>query len=182
VHSKSLIPKNITPSQRKKYRIIKHGDFNFLTKLSNPNLKPQNQILFVGRFVKYKGIEYLIRTFAKIQDDYPDWKLVIKGSGDPYFASELKIINPEQLIFENRYLSDSELADTIRRCKVMVLPYVDGSQSGVMALAKAFKKMVITTNFDGIIEQTNEDKSIIVVSLENENEMIKAIIKLVKIS
>lgn len=167
VHSKSLIPKNIPPSQRKKYRIIKHGNFDFLTKLGNPDLKPQNQILFVGRFVKYKGIEYLIRTFAKIQDDYPDWKLVIKGSGDPYFALELKSINPEQLIFENRYLSDSELADTVRRCKVMVLPYIDGSQSGVIALAEAFQKPVLITSI-GTIEAQCENLNYI--SMKNSKD------------
>lgn len=180
VHSKSLIPNNIPNSQCKKYRIITHGDFNFLTKLGNPDLKSQKEILFIGRFVKYKGVEYLIRAFAKIQNDYLDWKLVIKGSGNPYFAPELKSINPEQLIFENHYLSDSELADTVRRANVIVLPYVDGSQSGVIALAKAFNKIVITTMIGGMKDQIGVNDGEIVIPTQDVKAINKVLIDIME--
>jgi len=153
VHSEFLIPGNISIFQKTKYQVIPHGSFDFLTAKGDPDIKSENQILFFGRFIRYKGIEYLLRAFAMIQNIFPDWKLVIKGSGDEYFTEDLDKINPGQLVYENRYIPDDELADTVRRSKIIVLPYTDGSQSGVIALAAAFKKAVISTGVSGIKDQ-----------------------------
>lgn len=181
VHSDQLIPHDIPQSQRRKYQIRPHGSFDFLLKKGNPDIEPQNQILFVGRFVKYKGVEYLIRAFAEIQNDFPDWQLVIKGSGDPYFESELNKINPDQLIYENRFLSDDELADTVRRCKIMVLPYVDGSQSGIIELGKIFSKSLLIAKA-GILERQCNGSNCIMInnikSIDGFSNKLKNIIKL----
>jgi glycosyltransferase involved in cell wall biosynthesis len=42
----------------------------------------EKMILFVGRLVYQKGVEYLIRAFPKILEQHPDSKMVIAGSGD----------------------------------------------------------------------------------------------------
>ena len=143
VHDSGLIPDDIPLYQSAKYRIGRHGTFDFLKEVGDKSIKPQKEILFVGRFVKYKGVEYLIKAFAEIQDEFPDWKLVIKGSGKPYFKKELKKINPDQLVFENKYLSDEELVNSVRRASIIALPYVDGSHSGVYELARTFGKRVV---------------------------------------
>jgi len=179
VHSEQLIPKGLPTSQRKKYQVRSHGNLDFLLNKGNPEIQPKNHILFIGRFVKYKGIEYLIRAFAQIQDEFPDWKLVIKGSGDPYFEDELNKINEAQLIYENRFLPDDEFADTIRRCKVMVLPYIDGSQSGVVELALTFNKPVITTPIGGIIDQFKDTAKMEIVSPMDSYKLIKSLKNLI---
>lgn len=143
VHDEHLVPKNIPLHQRIKYKISEHGTFDFLREVGDKSIRPEKEILFVGRFVRYKGVEHLIRAFAKIQDEYPDWKLVIKGSGKPYFKKELRKVNPEQLVFENKYLSDEELVNSVRRASIIALPYVDGSHSGVYELARTFGKRVV---------------------------------------
>ena len=42
----------------------------------------EKMVLFVGRLVYQKGVEYLIKAFPKILEQHPDSKLVIAGAGD----------------------------------------------------------------------------------------------------
>lgn len=179
VHSESLVPENISNFQRSKYQVIPHGSFDFLTTKGNHKIKSENQILFFGRFVRYKGIEYLLRAFAMIQNNFPDWKLVIKGSGDEYFTEDLKKINPDQLVYENKYIPDDELADTIRRSKIIVLPYTDGSQSGVIALAAAFKRAVISTAVHGIKDQLGSGSDAIQIPPGDVNKLKESLVRMI---
>jgi glycosyltransferase involved in cell wall biosynthesis len=50
---------------------------------TSPEANPSaaNKIVAVGRLVPQKGFDLLLRAFAKIADDWPDWTLVIWGEG-----------------------------------------------------------------------------------------------------
>lgn len=43
--------------------------------------RKQNRIISVGRLYPQKNQKMMIRAFAKIADDFPDWQLVIYGEG-----------------------------------------------------------------------------------------------------
>ncbi|PIN75621.1 hypothetical protein COV18_02125 [Candidatus Woesearchaeota archaeon CG10_big_fil_rev_8_21_14_0_10_37_12] len=43
------------------------------------NLKNKKIVLYLGRIIKYKGLDYLIRAFAKIEKSNPDAILIIGG-------------------------------------------------------------------------------------------------------
>lgn len=47
----------------------------------DPTVPREPVVLFVGRLVEKKGVEYLIRSMALVQEDMPDAKLVIIGDG-----------------------------------------------------------------------------------------------------
>lgn len=47
----------------------------------DPDLPRQPHVLFVGRLVPKKGLEYLIRAMARIQDRHPAAGLVVAGDG-----------------------------------------------------------------------------------------------------
>lgn len=52
---------------------------NFLSTLKYDDLRREKQILFVGRLVKSKGVDFLINAFSFINNK--EWKLVIVGDG-----------------------------------------------------------------------------------------------------
>jgi glycosyltransferase involved in cell wall biosynthesis len=51
-----------------------------------------------------------------------------------------------------RYVTDAELAACFRRAELVVLPYRDGEQSGVLATALAFGAPIVATDVGGFGE------------------------------
>lgn len=104
---------------------------------------PYKYFLFFGRLSPYKGVEYAVRAFKTIMNDYPDIHFVIAGSGNAYFKSE--ITDFERITLINRYIGNDELADMIRGAEFVICPYTDATQSGVVQTAYAFNKPVVAT-------------------------------------
>jgi glycosyltransferase involved in cell wall biosynthesis len=107
------------------------------------------RIIFFGRINQYKGINYLLKAFAKIVTRYPKTELVIAGKGDirPYDTGFSKNVT-----FINKFIPNDELALLINESDFVVCPYIDATQSGVIMTAFAFAKPVITTDVGGLKE------------------------------
>jgi len=133
-----------------------------------------NTILFIGRIEQYKGIKLLLDSFNEAKKQKKDLKLIIAGSGNilPYME---KIKNHEDSIeLVNRWICDNEFEGIIKRSDFLVLPYLDASQSGIIPLAFAFSKPVITTNVGALSEQVPTGTGILVDP--EKNQLTKAII------
>ncbi|PIQ23008.1 hypothetical protein COW36_01855 [bacterium (Candidatus Blackallbacteria) CG17_big_fil_post_rev_8_21_14_2_50_48_46] len=92
------------------------------------------KFLFIGGMIPRKGVDILLKAYAKAFSRKDDVALVIKSFGDQgvyssgSMAEELRYFqeNPEapELIFINRSdLSEAELASLYRACQVYVHPY-----------------------------------------------------------
>lgn len=139
---------------RSKCHIIPHGiDLERLK--STPELEARSReikvktglaiVLFVGRLVYYKGLEYLIRAMQGIEA-----KLVIVGSGP--LESKLRrlsvIYGVKDKIKWRGEIPDDELKAYYLACDMLVLPSCQNSEAfGLVVLeAQAFSKPVISTN------------------------------------
>jgi len=113
-------------------------------------------ILFFGRISPYKGIHYLVDAVPLIKNAIPDVKVIIAGNGSFYFNIELiKTDTTYEII--NRYISNYELVDLIQKATVIVCPYTDATQSGVIMTAFAFNKPVVATSVGGIPEVVQDN-------------------------
>ena len=112
--------------------------------------------LFFGRIDKYKGIERLLEAYSSYSGTTP---LVIAGSGEftPRESALLDSINNVYLI--NRYVSDEDLVWLFSNCRAVMLPYIEASQSGVLAMAYHFGKPVAVSNLPGLTEFVIEGKT-----------------------
>jgi glycogen(starch) synthase len=61
------------------YDEIQDSDVGILDRYG---LEGENYLLFVGRLSFYKGVQYLIKAFKAIKEEFPKPKLVIVGKGD----------------------------------------------------------------------------------------------------
>ena len=113
----------------------------------------RNTVLFAGRMLKYKGIDRLSRAWPQVLTKVPDAKLVVAGSGESKYIFEKfgKLNNVE---IHSRYLEANELDLLIMNSAVVVLPYSEASQSGILAQAASFKVPCVVTPVSGLIEQT----------------------------
>ena len=129
-----------------------------------------NYILFFGRVSKYKGIEYLVEAFDKINKKNINIKLVIAGEGDLWFEKH-KISNNKNIIIINRYIDTPELVRLISNCLFVVAPYTDATNSGVVMNSFAFNKPVIASDVGGLREVIKDGITGLLVESKNVDSL-----------
>lgn len=166
---------------REQIDVIPHGDFSHYALISG-DLSLQRTaypptLLFFGRILKYKGLEILLSAFPLIKNQVPEARLLIAGEGDlrPY---EAQLAALKDVTIVNRWINDEEIAIYFRQANVLVVPYTDTSQSGVIPIAYSFKVPVVATRVGGIPEQVEDGKSGLLVSPGNIEQLADACIKL----
>jgi D-inositol-3-phosphate glycosyltransferase len=123
-------------------------------------------ILFFGRIKPYKGLEYLIAAFLTLARRHNDYQLIVAGrleEGCERYWEDLRSEIQEharvgQVISRIEFIPDSEIEVYFKGADVLVLPYKDIFQSGVIFLGYNFGLPVIATDVgslkDEIIEGT----------------------------
>lgn len=135
---------------------VPHGDYSFFTNYKTDVEEPENNtVLFFGRILKYKGLEYLIKAEPNISKTIPGFKIIIAGEGD-FSEYESMIVNRNRYEIINRYIPDTLVPYLFTRAIVVVLPYIEASQSGIIPIAYAFKRPVIVTDV-GALPEVVED-------------------------
>src|SRR5258707_5206877 len=102
-------------------------------------------LLFFGRIWEYKGLEYLIRAEPLISARVPDVEIVIAGRGEDFEKYRHMMVDPDRFVIDNETIPDDRVARYFGESSVVVLPYIDASQSGVVPIAYSFSKPVIAT-------------------------------------
>ncbi len=110
-------------------------------------------ILTAGRFVKKKGLVFLVRAMKDIVKKYPDAGLVILGGkeGDEEYQNIQKEVR-ELGLGKNvslRHVAHKEIRDYYRRCSVYVQPSFAEGLPKTLLEAMACGAPVVATNIDG---------------------------------
>lgn len=137
-------------------------------------------ILFFGRIWEYKGLEYLIRAQPKITARFPNAKIVIGGQGEDFQRYRDMMADVSRFEIHNRWISDEERAQMFERATVVVLPYVEATQSGVVPIAYTHSKPVIATRTGGLPDCVEHGKTGLLVPPRSENAIADAIIQLLE--
>jgi alpha-maltose-1-phosphate synthase len=106
----------------------------------------------------YKGVGTLLAAFAQAGERIPeDWRLVLAGRGD--LAKAWRGALPARVEVRNRFIGDAEAVDLFRRCSLVVLPYIDATQSALPAAAYFFHKPVLVTRSGALAEYVVEGET-----------------------
>ena len=108
------------------------------------------RLLFFGRIWEYKGLEYLIRAEPLISERIPDVEIVIAGRGEDFEKYRRMMVNPSRFEIHNQNIPEALVAEFFSEASVVVLPYVDASQSGVVPVAYSFARPVVATSVGGL--------------------------------
>ena len=137
-------------------------------------------VLFFGRIWEYKGLEYLIKAEPVITQEVPGTKIIIAGTGEDFKKYENMMINRDNFIIHNYRIPYKEGAELFQRCSVVVLPYIDASQSGVIPTAYGFEKPVVVTDVGSIPEIVEDGVTGFIVPPRNPEALAEALVKLLK--
>lgn len=98
-------------------------------------------ILFFGSLLPSKGLPTLVEAFSRISGSHPAARLIIAGKPASFFdidglLEQIRRSNAAELIHvDSRYLPLEEVGALLRMCRVLALPYLTATQSGVLQLA-----------------------------------------------
>jgi glycosyltransferase involved in cell wall biosynthesis len=158
---------------------IPHGVLSLYRAWDDPAIREEpHTVLFFGRIAPYKGLEDLIAAQPRVTAAVPQARFVIAGSGRFEGYREL-IRDPASFEIHNRFISNEEVPGLFRRAAVVVLPYTEASQSGVIPIAYDFEKPVIVTRIGALAEVVEDGISGLVVEPGNPEQLARAIIRVI---
>ncbi len=150
-HGRTRLTQELGVEERRVH-VIPHGAFRHLA--SNPQTPveymPETDrpvVLCFGLMRPYKGIDLLLQAWRGIEGA----ELWIVGM-PRMDISVLREMAPAGVRFIPRFVTDAELPAFFRRADLVVLPYREIDQSGVLFTALAFEKPLLLSDVGGFPE------------------------------
>jgi glycosyltransferase involved in cell wall biosynthesis len=164
--------------------VIPHGAFDYLTRLPTETPLPEELaavegpvVLFFGLVRPYKGIEVLLEAFRSVEGA----ELWIAGMPrmplDP--LRELGERAPGTVRWMPRFIPDPEIPAYFRRADLVVLPYLETEQSGVLYTSLAFGKPTVLSAVGGFPEVAEQHGAARLVPPADPGALAEAIQELV---
>ncbi|HEX9723549.1 MAG TPA: glycosyltransferase family 4 protein [Vicinamibacteria bacterium] len=137
-------------------------------------------VMFFGTISFYKGIDLLMRAFARVHGEHPDTKLVV--AGHPLSGFDMDDLKHEartlgiesDTIFVARYIEIPEVAAWIELASVVVFPYRDVYQSAAVQVAQTMGAPTIVTNVGAMDEVVTDGETGLLVPVEDVDALIEA--------
>ena len=137
-------------------------------------------LIFIGRIVKDKGVEELIESFKKLQNQYDDIKLLILGDYqlflDPVSKETIEYIDTSKHVKRlehkkdiRKYLSISDL---------LVLPSYREGLPNVLIEAGSFGLPLIATDINGCNEIVADGKNGLLIEPKSVDALYEAILEM----
>lgn len=141
-----------------------------LTKLNLP--KGGRYLLFFGFIRAYKGLDLLLKAFAKSEVRKLGLKLIVAGE---FYSNEeeyQQLIDElgirEDLILHTHFISNDEVKYYFGAADLLVQPYRTATQSGISQMAYHFEKPMIVTKVGGLPEIVPDGEAGYVVEVDED--------------
>lgn len=140
--------------------VIAHGAFAHLAERAPgqpvpppPHRTDKAVVLMFGLLRPYKGIDVLLRAWRGVEDQAPIEEAELWIAGLPKMdLAGLRAELPPGVRLDARYIDEQELPAYFERADLIVLPYLQADQSGVLFAALAFGKPLLLSDVGGFPE------------------------------
>ncbi len=135
-------------------------------------------LLFFGRINEYKGLCYFIDAVLALRKAGHLVKGIIAGRGPDLEKFRSTINSNDCFELHERFIPRAEVHTLFLRSQLVVMPYVDATQSGVAALAMGYGRPVIATRVGSIPEMVIDGKTGMLVPPRDVAALVAAIASL----
>jgi len=127
----------------------------------------EKAILCFGRIKPYKGIEHLLAAFRQLVAHDLNYRLILAGEvqkeNEAYLAGLIQSVTREseraRILFKTQFIPDEEMEIYFKASDVLILPYNEIFQSGVLFLGYSFGLPVIATDVGSFREEIVEGET-----------------------
>jgi glycosyltransferase involved in cell wall biosynthesis len=158
---------------------IPHMNYSFYRHWELPGLTERtNNILFFGSIWEYKGLRYLMEAEPLLAEALGGFTITIAGRGEDLAKYRPYMSDPDRYEIINEFVPDRAVAPLFQQASIVVLPYIDASQSGVVPLAFAFGKPVVATGVGSVPEMIDHGVDGLIVEPRDSRALAAAIISI----
>ncbi len=136
-------------------------------------------VLFWGRISPYKGVEYLIEAAKIARKKIPGLKVVIAGKPN-YPLDTSGMAGDASFEHIDGFIENPQLVKLIEQSSLVVCPYTDATQSGVLMTAYAFNKPVLATAVGGLPEVLDDGVTGRLVPPKNAAALAEAMVEMLQ--
>ena len=162
-----------------KIATLVHPDLDYRVGVPRPRAAPAGRplrCLFFGRIMPYKGLPLLLDAWEILRRDGLSIELGVYGEGDlDDCADRLRLLGAEVV---NEWIAEDRVAAIFDRFDVVVLPYIEASQSGIAAIAMASGLPIVATPVGGLVEQVRDLETGVVAQAVDGSSLAQAIKRL----
>ncbi|MGH7493276.1 MAG: glycosyltransferase family 4 protein [bacterium] len=172
-----------------KISINRHGIFETYDHKRHAGVQEdKHAVLFFGELRPNKGIYRLLDIARRVRAAVPQVKFIVAGRRTrlPSARARRKVARTVaawrvETGFEvhERYIPDEEVEILMRRCALVILPYEEASQTGVLPVAFAFGKPVVAYDVGDLGESIVPDETSVLVRAADEDAFARAITVLI---
>lgn len=148
---------------------IAHPTYDFFNGLDNGGRtsvrareEKELRLLFFGKIRAYKGLEVFLQALSRLRGRV-DFRATVAGE---FYIDELpfkRMVEAEgisdRVVWKDHYIPNEQVGPLFRDTDLVVLPYLDATQSGVVPLAFGFLKPVVVSDVGGLAEVVTEGES-----------------------
>ncbi len=133
----------------------------------------KNLVLFFGFIRDYKGLDLLLKAFAREEIRELPVRLLVAGEfytrPETYYelAESLKI--NDRVIWHTHFIPNDRVKHYFCAADLVAQPYKSATQSGVTQIAYHFEKPMLVTNVGGLPEMVSDGKAGYVVNPDPES-------------
>lgn len=136
-----------------------------------PLSKREKKFLFVGQFIKRKGIDLLVQAFHKFHLEFPDWQLHVVGSGI------LSNLIEGSGILKEEFKQPNDIAQLMKQSRFLILPSYEDHWPLVIHEATLSGCGIITNKNVGSVFDLISDQNGITFENHSVETLYKAMVK-----
>jgi glycosyltransferase involved in cell wall biosynthesis len=136
------------------------------------------RLLFFGRILPYKGVTMLLDAFARLRTAGIDISLNVVGRGEIDAPHELR--TQPGLTIKTGWVAPDAIGGILAEADAVALPYLEASQSGVIAAAYGAGLPVIATPVGGLAEQVADGVTGVLAGSTSAADFAEAIRRLIE--
>jgi glycosyltransferase involved in cell wall biosynthesis len=159
-----------------KVAVVPHGSLSIF-KYWERDVCEQEEMtcLFFGRMEKYRGIDNLLNISNILKKILPNIKIIVAGKGSELYKYKSEMMQSGVFEIHDAFIPDREIHQYFHRASLLLLPYHEASQSGVVSVAFSFGLPVVATRVGAIPEVVVDGKHGVIVEPNNNYAFASAV-------
>lgn len=183
VHNQFSYDELVKICSRKKISIIPHGSYHHsISSLKYyPEKSDELNLLFFGQIKKVKGLDILLKALQIALKKDDKINLVVAGKiwhdDKSYYQKLIQTYNLKNKVSCHfRYIPNSEVETFFENSDLVILPYRQIYQSGVLLLAMSYGRAVLTSDLEPFKEIISNGKNGLLFKSENAEDLAQKLI------